>query len=498
GRIYFLSGRVFGGVGASETLVYASAASLWSITASGEDLRKESVALHDESFPDGFRLDGEWPGGYLLHLGTNPAQVVRAKTPIDLPASAGRIERLAVSPNRRFAIGFAGTNLVRLDLTATGAAANAVVLLGSVDQGDAWFPRTASLVQITPAKVDVPAARYVFALGGHLWSMGADGAPTLLRAGNLSAQTLGRSVLTPVWSPSGDRLLTVEGLSTGASAFQLIAVVIGRDGTTRRYTSPSSVGPVATWSPDGTQFVVAALPAAPTVTGVLGSDLVLWVIDAGTGAVARTIPGREAFWTKSGILVLTNGTVRAGDRARDEQAIELWDGAQKRQVATIAKLIAPLFAGADPSAQTPTTVRGITQTSSITAAADGAHLALHVTFLGTTPTLVFAVLRTKDGTASTIIAGDSVSDEAWSSTGRYVGYTLTTPQTGAAPRVRAVVRDAETGDVALELDGRFAGWSPDGLWTYIARPEGLFARRLAGGELVRFSPYGVVVSATKP
>ena len=31
-----------------------------------------------------------------------------------------------------------------------------------------------------------------------------------------------------------------------------------------------------------------------------------------------------------------------------------------------------------------------------------------------------------------------------------------------------------------------------------ARNEGLFARRVGGGDAVRFSPYGVVVSATKP
>jgi hypothetical protein len=110
----------------------------------------------------------------------------------------------------------------------------------------------------------------------------------------------------------------------------------------------------------------------------------------------------------------------------------------------------------------------------------------------------FAIVRTKDGTASAIFAGESVSDEAWSSTGRHIGYTITTPQGGLAPKVRAVVRDAETGEITLEQDGRFAGWSPDGLWMYAARPEGLFARRIGGGEPVRFSPYGVVVSATKP
>jgi hypothetical protein len=107
-------------------------------------------------------------------------------------------------------------------------------------------------------------------------------------------------------------------------------------------------------------------------------------------------------------------------------------------------------------------------------------------------------VRTKDGTASAIFAGESVSDEAWSSTGRYLGYSVSTPQSGLAPKLRAIVRDAETGEVVLEQDGRFAGWSPDGLWTYAARPEGLFARRIAGGDAVRFSPYGVVVSATKP
>jgi len=125
-------------------------------------------------------------------------------------------------------------------------------------------------------------------------------------------------------------------------------------------------------------------------------------------------------------------------------------------------------------------------------------VAVHIVFLANTSTLVFAILRTKDGTPSTIIAGDQLGDEAWSSTGRYIGYTITTPQGAAGPRVRAIVRDAETGDVVLDQDGRFAGWSPDGLWTYIARPEGLFARRIAGGDLVRFSPYGVVVSTTKP
>ncbi|HKW78174.1 MAG TPA: hypothetical protein VJQ09_03680 [Candidatus Limnocylindria bacterium] len=490
GRVYFLSGRVNQFAGSAETLVFAAAASVWSMTADGEDLRRESVALDTDSF----RLDGIWPGGYLLHRGTNPAQVAVAAKPVELPTGAGLIERIAVSPDKRFAIGFAGTNLVRVDLAANGVPANAVVLLGSVQQGDAWFPRITALTQISPPKPDVPAARYVFALGGHLWQMGADGAPSLLRGGNTNAGTLRRFTLgPPQWSPAGDRVLTVESLSTGAPAFQLIGVVIGRDGAVRRYTTPSSVGETVTWSPDGTQFAVVSLPAASSDPVVLSSDLNVALIDAASGAIATNIPAREAYWTKGGVVLLSNGTFRVGDRARDDQVLEVWNAGQRRQVTTIAKLIA------DPRAQTPAAVRGLTQTKALTAAPDGAHAAVHVTFLGQSPTLAFVVVRTRDGLPTAIIAGDPVTDEAWSATGRYIGYTLSTPQPGQAPRQRAIVRDAETGEIVQELDGRFAGWSPDGLWSYVARPAGLYARRLAGGgDPVRFSPYGVVVSATKP
>jgi hypothetical protein len=489
GRVDFLSGRVAPFAGASETLVYAAQSSVWSMTADGEDLRRESVNVD----ADNLRLDGQWPGGYLLHRGTNPAQVAIAKAVVDLPTTAGLIERLGVSSDKKFAIGFASGNIVRVDLAPTGAVGNAVVLLGSVSQGDVWFPRTASLATVAPARVDVPAARYVFALGRHLWSMGADGAPTLLRAANANAQTLGRFTLPqPTWSPAGDRVLTVESLSTGTFAFQLIAVTIARDGTTRRYTTPSSVGSGVSWSPDGAQIVVVALPAASTDPVVLGSDLNLSVLDALSGGVARSIPGREAAWTSGGIVVLNNGTVRSGDRARDGQALEIWTGTQKRELIAISKLIA------DPRLQTPVQVRGVTQAAGLSAAPDGAHVAIHVNFLGggTAAPLTFEIIRVRDGAATSVIAGDSVSDEAWASTGRFIGYTRATVPGFDAQR--AIVRDAETGDVVMDLEGRFAGWSPDGLWTYIARADGLYAKRLAGGEPVRFSPLGVPVSATRP
>ena len=491
GRVHFLSGRVAPFAGASETLVYSAQSSIWSMTADGEDLRREPVALD----PDNFRLDGQWPGGYLLHRGTNPAQVAIAKATVDLPTTAGLIERLQVSQDRKFAIGFAGGNLVRLELAPTGTAGSAAVLLGSVSQGDAWFPHTASLAVVAPPRVEVPAARYVFALGKHLWSMGADGAPTLLRAANTNAQTLSRFTLPPpTWSPAGDRVLTVESLSTGTFAFQLIAVTIARDGTPRRYTTPTSIGPGATWSPEGTQILVVSLPAASTDPVVLSSDLTLTVLDVATGGVARSLPGREAVWTTGGIVVVSNGTIRAGDRARDGQALEIWSGPQAKQITTITKLITPLFAGADPTAQTPLTARGNTQTSGLSASPDGAYLGVHVNFLVPSPIVSYAVIRVRDSVTTKFIFEEAVTDEAWASTGRYLGYTRTVTN---SPQ-RAIVRDAETGESVMDVEGRFAGWSPDGLWTYIARADGLYAKRLAGGDAVRFSAIGVPVSATKP
>ncbi|MEK7862713.1 MAG: hypothetical protein AAB295_05545, partial [Chloroflexota bacterium] len=493
GRIYFLSGRVSGFGAAAEMLVFVAASSIWSMTADGEDLRRENVVLEQGSF----RLDGFWPaGGYLLHRGTNAAQIALLKDrPVELPTSAGVIERLRVAPDQRSAIGFAGANVVRMALRENGAVANTVVLLGSVGQGDVWFPRTTSLARITPAKVDVPAARYAFALGGHLWSMDPKGVPSLLRSGSANAQTLRRfSLGPPQWSPTGDRLLTVESLGSGSSAFQLIAVAIERDGAVRRYTTPSSVGPTATWSPDGSQFAVVGQSRTTSQDPVvLSSNLVVSVIDTPSGNVALPVPGREAHWTRAGIAVISNGTMRRGDRARDEQAIELWTVGRPRQITTIAKLIAD----APGLAFAAGLQRGTTQTLGLTAAPDGGHLAVHINILGTLTTPTFVALRARDGAPTVVVTGDTVADEAWSRSGRLIGYTAVTGSGAAATR-RAVARDAETGDVLFEADGRFAGWSPDGSWLYIARTDGLYAKRLAGGDPVRFSPYGVPMAITAP
>ncbi|MDP9280999.1 MAG: hypothetical protein M3P38_02745 [Chloroflexota bacterium] len=494
GRIYILAGRVTQFAGASETFVFAAAANVWSMTADGTDVRRE-LAPPDQ---DSLRLDGTWSTGFLYHRGTNPAQLVIGSIPILLPSNAGLIERIAVSPDKRYAIGFAGTTVVRVDISPTGLAPSAVLLLGSIDSGDVWFPRTTPLARAasTP-RADAPAVRYAFALGGNIWTMGPDGVASILRTGASNAQTQRRfTIPLPQWSPAGDRVLTVESLGTGASAQQLIPVTIDRAGKVTRLTALSSVAPAVSWSPDGSLIAAVALPASPQDPSILQSELNVRVVTA-DGAPGQTLPGREVVWTKPGLFVLTNGTIRANDRARDEQAIELWTGTQKRTITTVARIIG------DPRALAPSTTKGVTSVSNITATSDGTFGAARVSFLGTTATPFLVLLRASDGAATQYVLGDRIADEAWSPARPLIGYTLTSggqgiPGTPTEPKPVATIRDAANGAVLGEVDGRFAGWSPDGAWFYVATSGGLYARPLAGGALVRVSGVGVPVSITKP
>ncbi len=494
GRIHFLAGRVTQFAGASETFVFAASANVWSMTADGTDVRRESTPPDQDSL----RLDGTWPGGYLYHRGTNPAQLVIGSIPILLPSNAGLIERIAVSPDKRYAIGFAGTTIMRVDITPAGLAPSAVLLLGSIDSGDVWFPRSVPLARAAVApRPDAPAVRYAFSLGGNIWTMGADGVASILRTGASNAQTQRRfTIPLPRWSPAGDRILTVESLGTGASALQLIPVTIDRTGKVTRLTALSSVAAAVAWSPDGSLIAAVALPASPQDPSLLQSELTVRVVSL-EGVLGQSISGREVAWAGPGMFVLTNGTIRANDRARDEQAIELWNGTQKRTVTTVARIVG------DARAQSPATPRGITSVSNITAAADGTFVTARVAFLGTTATPFLVIVRASDGAPTQYVLGDRIADEAWSPARPVIGYTNTLggqgiPGTPSEAKPLATVRDATNGAVVAEVDGRFAGWSPDGAWFYVATSGGLYGRPLAGGSLVRVSGIGVPVSITKP
>lgn len=489
GRIHFLSGRISAFAGTNETVVFAANASIWSMTADGTDVRRETTPPDQESL----RLDGTWPGGYIYHRGTNPQQLVIGTIPILLPSTAGLVERIAISPDRRSAIGFAGTSVVRVEITSSGLAPSATLLLGSADQGDVWFPRQAALARAskTTARADIPAARFAFSLGGSVWSMGSDGVPRLLRAGAANAQALRRMPVLPQWSPSGDRVLTVESLGSGASAFQLVAVLIDRDGGVTRLTAVPSVDPRVSWSPDGAAISVVALP--PSTQTLLTSELEVRLLRRDGTSAGATIKGREAVWTAAGILVISNGTLRINDSARDDQAIEVWSGGQRRSLVPVARLVA------DARAQAPANPRGITSVNALTASPDGAYATVRLSFLGTSVTPLLAIVRMSDGLPITYALGDRFADESWAPGRALLGYTQIVGQQPASAKRNAVVRDASTGAIVLQQENaQFAGWSPDGEWIYVARDDGLFVQRLGGGDAVRVSTIGVPVSVTKP
>jgi hypothetical protein len=281
--------------------------------------------------------------------------------------------------------------------------------------------------------------------------------------------------------------------------------MIDRAGNVTRLSALSSVTPAVRWSPDGSRVAAVAVPVPalpPDPSILLPTELTVKVVSV-EGVPGQSIPGREVAWSAPGMFVLTNGTIGAGDRARDGQAIELWTGTQKRTVTTVARIIG------DPRALAPSATRGNTVVSNITAAADGTFVTARVTFLtaATNPrdfaTPFIVLLRASDGAATQYVLGDRIADEAWSPARPLIGYTNTVGGQGflgtpAEPKPIATVRDASSGAVLAEVDGRFAGWSPDGAWFYVATSGGLYARPLPGGEPARVSGIGVPVSITRP
>jgi hypothetical protein len=184
---------------------------------------------------------------------------------------------------------------------------------------------------------------------------------------------------------------------------------------------------------------------------------------------------------------------------REGQLLELWNEGSKRDIATVAAL------GADPRARTIAPANAIVEADGLSGSADGSYVATHlVYFVPGTPVgapyrapMAFVVVRVRDGAASTVIADEDVSDEAWSPLGTAIGYTKMPAQPPYGVPRHAVVRDVESGRVVVDVEGRFAGWSPDGAWAFIARDDGLYARALAGGDPVRIAPFSVRVATTK-
>lgn len=477
GRIHFLSGAVTA-TPRDITLPYltASGATVWSIAADGTDLRRETRNQMDD-----LRLDGRYGSGrYLAHRGSSQLQVLLSEGVNIPPIDAGPVERVVVAPDGRSAIGFSANRIIRFDLVrgqALGTFSTPSVMLDSVAGGDVWHARGAATIPRGTPVSGAPPARAVFSLGGHLWTLAPDGTAAFFRA--RAPQSGRRAPPPPPWSPRGDRILTVEPAGVGLpgiTAATPIAVSIDRDGRATRYAESRAATGTPSWSPAGDAFAVVVDRRGVDGTSTQ-ADLEVRFL-AVDGSIARpAVPGRDALWTTAGIYVLTS------------TSIDLVDGQARRQVVSLPELLADPR-GDFPAERTSTTVASLGGTR------DGAYLSVRISVTPRTGANRFAIalIRTADGRAEAFLPGSTVQDLAWSPSGA-VGYTLTTSST-TEPATR--IHAAAGGPVARAQPGRFAGWSPDGSFYYLALAEGLFAYPLGDGAAVRVSAIGVPVSATRP
>jgi hypothetical protein len=138
-RVLFLQGFVTATGNASG--IFVTNPSVWSVLPDGKDLRAEPRL----EVVGTFRLDGIWPDGrYLMHVGVDQTQYLVGPRASAL-APSSLLRRAVVSADRRSAIGFGGSRIVRIDLSrGLSPAENAfVVLLDGVFSADAWVRRGA-------------------------------------------------------------------------------------------------------------------------------------------------------------------------------------------------------------------------------------------------------------------------------------------------------------------------------------------------------------------
>jgi hypothetical protein len=138
-RVLFLQGFVTATGNASG--IFVTNPSVWSVLPDGKDLRAEGRI----EVVGTLRLDGVWPDGrYLMHVGVDQTQYLVGPRSTTL-APSSLLRRAVVSADRRSAIGFGGSRIVRIDLSGglTPAQSAFVVLLDGVFSADAWVRRSA-------------------------------------------------------------------------------------------------------------------------------------------------------------------------------------------------------------------------------------------------------------------------------------------------------------------------------------------------------------------
>jgi hypothetical protein len=249
-------------------------------------------------------------------------------------------------------------------------------------------------------------------------------------------------------------------------------------GTGGRLSDQDAAGPFPTWSPDG-NVAYTDLVGSFDSAG-FGADGEVRIVTPTNGARVVTYRAREVAFGGGKTYLVDNGRLNLPLQTRTDHSIVEMTPTGTRTVTTAALLSAGSQFGA---------AQGL-QLSMLGASADGLFLSARISPPTASVGFIFAVFRTADGGPTLQVPGQDVADIRWSPTGHLVGMTLANIP---------VVRDAETSAiVASATSGRFAGWSPDGKWFYVARDTGLYAQLLSGGEPVRISALGVPVSTATP
>ena len=137
-RVFFLAGPAT--ATGNPTGILVTNPSVWSVRSDGQDLRAEGRL----EVIGAFRLDGLWPDGrYLMHSGADQTQYLVGPRSTSL-APSSLMRRTVVGADRRLAIGFGGSRIVRIDLTRGFSPAETafVVLLDGILSADAWVRRS--------------------------------------------------------------------------------------------------------------------------------------------------------------------------------------------------------------------------------------------------------------------------------------------------------------------------------------------------------------------
>jgi hypothetical protein len=136
-RVFFLAGSVGPTITASG--IFVTNPTVMSVRPDGQDVRTEGRL----EVVGSLRLDGIWPDTrFLMHTGADQTQFLIGPRSTSL-APSSLLRRAVVGADRRFAIGFGGSRVVRIDLTRGFSPAESafVVLLDGVISPDAWVRR---------------------------------------------------------------------------------------------------------------------------------------------------------------------------------------------------------------------------------------------------------------------------------------------------------------------------------------------------------------------